>query len=153
MAQNPPIDPKSSATLALHRFGLGPRPGSVAAMGSDARGALLAELDRPGAGRIDSPDLLTSGVAARTAFAFKRERRTARQAERAGREANPQSAGVGGSPQAMMTEQPATPPVAAKQGPGVPQQIYLDEARARINAALGAEIGFAERLVWFWSNH
>src|SRR4029078_9290457 len=26
-------------------------------------------------------------------------------------------------------------------------------ARVRIAAALGAEIGFAERLVWFWSNH
>ena len=38
-------------------------------------------------------------------------------------------------------------------GPGVPQQIYLDEAKARIDAALAAEIGFVERLVWFWSNH
>src|SRR5262249_42195680 len=27
------------------------------------------------------------------------------------------------------------------------------EAKARIDAALGAEIGFAERLAWFWSNH
>ena len=35
----------------------------------------------------------------------------------------------------------------------MPQQIYLDEAKARIHAALGAEIGFVERLVWFWSNH
>ena len=35
----------------------------------------------------------------------------------------------------------------------MPQQIYLDEAKARFNAALGAEIGFVERLVWFWSNH
>src|ERR1700716_1795976 len=138
MAQNPPIDPKSSATLALHRFGLGPRAGSVAALGSAAPGAPPAELDRPGAGRIDGPDLLTSGVAARTAFAFKRERRAARQAGRAGGGGKPPNAGAGGSPQAMMTEQPATPPVAAKQGPGVPQQIYLDEARARINAALGA---------------
>jgi uncharacterized protein (DUF1800 family) len=148
---NPPIDPTVSAALALHRFGLGPRSGSVAAIASDVRGALLADLDRPGAGHIDSPDLLTSGIAARTAFAFKRERRTARQVERAAREANPQSAGA---PQATMnpTEQPAAP-LAAKQGPGVPQQIYLDEAKARINAALGAEIGFAERLVWFWSNH
>jgi uncharacterized protein (DUF1800 family) len=151
---NPPIDSTVSAALALHRFGLGPRSGSVAAIASDVRGALLAELDRPGAGHIDSPDLLTSGIAARTAFAFKRERRTARQVERAAREANPQIAGAGGPPQATMnpTEQPAAP-VAAKQGPGVPQQIYLDEAKARIDAALGAEIGFAERLVWFWSNH
>jgi uncharacterized protein (DUF1800 family) len=156
MAQSPAQDlaanPKASAALALHRFGLGPRPGSIAAIASDARGALLAELDRPGAGRITDPDLPTSGAAARSAFAFQRAQRTARQAERAAREANPQSAGAGGSTQEMMKDQPAAPP-AAKQGPGVPQQIYLDEAKARIDAALGAEIGFAERLVWFWSNH
>jgi uncharacterized protein (DUF1800 family) len=35
------------ANLALHRFGLGPRPGSIAAIQSDPRGALLAELARP----------------------------------------------------------------------------------------------------------
>jgi uncharacterized protein (DUF1800 family) len=29
----------------------------------------------------------------------------------------------------------------------------LEEAKARIDAALGAELGFVERLVWFWSNH
>lgn len=34
-----------------------------------------------------------------------------------------------------------------------PQEIYLGEAKARLEAALAAEIGFAERLVWFWSNH
>src|SRR3979490_3388540 len=96
---NPPIDPTVSAALALHRFGLGPRWGCVAAIASSVRGALLAELDRPGAGHIAGPDLLTSGIAARTAFAFKRERRTARQVERAAREANPQSAGAGDSPQ------------------------------------------------------
>ena len=45
------LDPKSQAALALHRFGLGPRAGSVAAMASDPRGALIAELDRGGAGR------------------------------------------------------------------------------------------------------
>jgi hypothetical protein len=27
------------------------------------------------------------------------------------------------------------------------------EAKARFHAALGADIGFAERLTWFWSNH
>ena len=35
----------------------------------------------------------------------------------------------------------------------VPQQIFFAEARARFDAAIGAEIGFVERLVWFWSNH
>jgi uncharacterized protein (DUF1800 family) len=35
----------------------------------------------------------------------------------------------------------------------LPRQLFLKEARARIDAALNAEIGFVERLVWFWSNH
>ena len=37
--------------------------------------------------------------------------------------------------------------------PPVPQQICLREARARLDSALAADIGFAERLAWFWSNH
>ena len=35
----------------------------------------------------------------------------------------------------------------------LPRQIFLNEAKARIDAAIDAEIGFVERLVWFWSNH
>ena len=33
------------------------------------------------------------------------------------------------------------------------QQIFFAEAKARIDAAVNAEFGFVERLVWFWSNH
>ena len=75
------LDPKAEAALALHRFGLGPRAGSIAAIASDPRGALLAELDRPGAGRIADSDLLTSGAAARAvAFQQKAQRQNARAA-------------------------------------------------------------------------
>src|SRR5262245_16029921 len=70
-------DSKTDAARALHRFGLGPRPGSIAAIASDPRGALLAEIERPGIGRIDDPQLLTSAQAARAAF----EARSARRAE------------------------------------------------------------------------
>jgi uncharacterized protein (DUF1800 family) len=35
----------------------------------------------------------------------------------------------------------------------LPRQLFRNEARARIDAALNAEIGLVERLVWFWSNH
>ncbi len=152
------LDPKAAAALALHRFGFGPRAGSVAAIASDARGALIAELDRPGAGRITDPDLPTSGAAARAAFKFLQAQRAARQAERATQKATPQPADGSMAAGAEMKpdEPPATPPQQAARpnpGPALPQQIYLDEAKARINAALGAEIGFAERLAWFWSNH
>jgi len=144
-------DPKAEAALALHRFGLGPRAGSIAVVASDPRGALLAELDRAGAGRIGNGDLLTSGTAARVAFAYQQAQRAARQAERAAQQAKAPSSG--GSPPEMK-DQSATPPAPMRNpGPGVPQQIYLSEAKARINAALDAEIGFVERLVWFWSNH
>jgi uncharacterized protein (DUF1800 family) len=70
-------DSTRNAALALHRFGLGPRPGTIAAIASDPRGALLAELERPGIGRIDNPELVTSAQAARAAF----EARAARQAQ------------------------------------------------------------------------
>jgi uncharacterized protein (DUF1800 family) len=148
-------DPKVSAAFALHRFGFGPRAGSIAAIATDPRGALLADLDRPGAGRIADGDLLTVGEAARAAFDFRQERKAARLVERAEREAAkaapkpPEPAPAGKEP-AMADAQ--TPP---KFNPGaaIPQQIYRQEAQARIDAALNAEIGFAERLAWFWSNH
>src|ERR1700710_2990253 len=70
-----PPDPKFAAAFALHRFGLGPRAGSIAAIASDPRGALLAELDRPNIGRIAGTDLMTSAQAVRAAFEFRAERR------------------------------------------------------------------------------
>jgi len=143
------LDAKAEAALALFRFGLGPRAGLIAGIASDPRGALLAELDGAGAGRIGNADLLTSGTAARVAFAFQQAQRAARQAERAA-----QQAGGGAAPPQMQDQSAAPPPAPVRNpGPGVPQQIYLAEAKARIHAALGAEIGFLERLVWFWSNH
>ena len=59
------------------------------------------------------------------------------------------------APAACAAECRGSPPAgrAAANRVRVPQQIYLEEAKARFDAALGAEIGFVERLVWFWSNH
>jgi uncharacterized protein (DUF1800 family) len=63
------IDPNTHAALVLHRFGFGPRLDGIAAIATDPRGALLAELDRPGAGRLLDAHLLSSGDAGRAAFA------------------------------------------------------------------------------------
>jgi uncharacterized protein (DUF1800 family) len=41
----------------------------------------------------------------------------------------------------------------AVPSPPLPQQLFLQEARARLDAAINADIGYVERLVWFWSNH
>src|SRR6516225_4963980 len=118
------LDPKAEAALALYRFGLGPRAGSIAGIRSDPRGALLAELDGAGAGRIGNADLLASGTAARVAFAFQQAQRAARQAERAAQQA---TAPGGGASPPQMNAQSAPPPPARNPGPGLPQQIYLAE--------------------------
>jgi uncharacterized protein (DUF1800 family) len=149
-------DPTRDAALALHRFGLGPRPGSLAAIATDPRGALLAELERPGVGRIDSPDLMSSAQASRAAFEARAARRAQSiVAERARKEAEKMAQAQGMSDEAAKMEDAAkpasTPP--AEQAPTPERQYFLKEVKARLDAAFLAEIGFAERLVWFWSNH
>jgi uncharacterized protein (DUF1800 family) len=132
---------KAIAALALHRFGMGPRAGSIAAIESDPRGALLAELERPRAGEVAAPDL--PGTVA--------EANAERQAKRilAARAQKEVKGGEGG----QQADNGMAARVAAEGVPDPGRQIYLNEARVRIDAALAAEIGFAERLVWFWSNH
>ncbi len=137
-------DKQLDAALALHRFGFGPRGDAIARISSDPRGALLAELDRPDGALIHDPDLLDSGEAARAVFDFRQDRKAVRFAQRA-----EQAMAANVNPSASPNpNQPPKPP-----GPGLPQQIYLAEAKARFDRATDAEPGFLERLVWFWSNH
>ena len=92
------LSSKAQAALALHRFGLGPRAGSIAAIASDPRGALNAELDRPGAGRIVDPDLRDSGAASRAVGYFLQAQRDLRQKANDGnaeRESTESCAGAG----------------------------------------------------------
>jgi uncharacterized protein (DUF1800 family) len=137
MSANPSLD----AALALHRFGFGPRGDAVAKLAVDPPGMLLAELDHPDAALIRDANLLDSGEAARAVFDFRQERKAVQFAQRADQD----MATNGNAAQGV---NPVRPP-----GPGLPQQIYLAEAKARFDRALDADTGFVERLVWFWSNH
>src|SRR5258708_38902441 len=149
------IDPKSEAALALHRFGLGPRAEAIAKLAADPRGALLADLERPGAGAIDDPNLLTSAEAALAGRDFRQVRKAARLAERVVQDANQQAAqqaarsatkaGHDTQPGADMSSdmmsgsnmksgsdaKQAAPAAAHDPGPGIPQLIYLEEAKCR----------------------
>jgi uncharacterized protein (DUF1800 family) len=136
------------AALILHRFGFGPRAGSIEAIASDPRAALLAELDKPGAGQIANQDLPTSGAANRAVFEYNAERNA--NQKRVRREAEQTAMANPGKENTM--EAAAEAPAKPEEVP-LPRQLFLNEARARIDAALDAEIGFVERLVWFWSNH
>ena len=145
---------KTEALMVLHRFGMGPRPGSITAIESDPRGALIAELERPFAGEIAADELPSSAKAYRAVTdAYAKRQAKARVAKKEQDAKRQMMAEV-----APMTEETApgmemANKVAAEAVPDPGRSIYLDEARLRIAAALSAEIGFAERLVWFWSNH
>src|SRR5437870_120937 len=159
---NMTTNPKFEAALALHRFGFGPVAGSIAAIADDPRGALLADLERPGAGRVAAANLPNSGQAARAFFEFRAERQAKEKlAQRAKKETEAKGMVVGtadgnavnpnGDAQAPKPEPAQTQQ--SPQPPPLPAQLVQNEAKVRIEAAVAAEIGFVERLVWFWSNH
>ncbi len=148
------LDPRGAA-LALHRFGFGPRPGSIAAIAPDPTAALVADLDRPNAGEISSAGLLSSGAINRATVQFNaertaKERLEARRREeaKAAAQAGQMAAEAGTMEAAVKTPNPQLPQ------PETPMLTNLfAEAKAHFDAAVRAETGFAERLVWFWANH
>jgi uncharacterized protein (DUF1800 family) len=151
-----------AAALALHRFGFGPVGDSISAIANDPRGALLADLDRPGAGQIAAV-LPSSTDAARQVSDFRAAQQAQQKlAQRAKQEADAKSASMSNAAMANASMSAnmsdagnaaaAAPPKPANQPP-LPQQLLLAEAKVRFDAAATTDIGFVERLVWFWSNH
>ena len=141
-----PSDSQSQAALALHRFGFGPKPGDIARIAADPRGALIAEL-KAGPKAIDDPTLSSSAEDARHTAAFQQERKREREARRM------QPASGGGAISRDMAGAESNEMSVRKPSPPLPQRIYLQEAEAHYQAALDTNIGLVERLVWFWSNH
>jgi uncharacterized protein (DUF1800 family) len=124
------------ASVAANRFGLGARPGEIARMGDDPRGALKAQL-QGGAPSIRDAALQDTATILSRAAQLRLERREHRRAPGA------ESAGGGSS---------ALPGSFQKLGV-MYRGVYLDEAVARMHAAVLADRSFLERLVHFWSNH
>jgi len=145
------------AALTLSRFGLGARDGSLAAIGSDPRGALRQEVTTralampAGAELKSSPELLVD------LYGFLKERRLER--ERKNEKATQQSAaGRPMSRRQMMAggqnPAPAGPAAGAGNNPPMPQLVFLAEVDARFNGTMREPvIGFPERLAMFWANH
>ena len=122
---------KAEAVLALHRFGMGPRPGSIAAIEADPRGALIAELDRPPTSELAAANLPSSAKAFRAvtdayakrqakAIVAKKEQDAKRQ-QMAEAPAMTEGAAQGAGEMAAKMAAEAVP------DPGRP--IYLEEAR------------------------
>ena len=137
--------PSDKSVHALQRFGLGARPGDLARVQRDPVGALQAEINRPRATLLSKPGLLSTFEAIKASDEYKVERRKRLAAEPSPAEdAAAMSASSRRGKDMMERQQSAL---------GSSQEIYRDEVVARYEAAQKAECGFAERLVWFWSNH
>src|SRR4029077_4662798 len=158
---------KEAAALALHRFGFGPAANSIAAIAADPQGALLADLERPQAGLV-AANLPSSAESAREVFDFRAEQAAKQKlALRAPQQVEAENAAnlvdcrkpsnaPCAAPDANEAANQQPPPMAKPApppAPPLPQRLFQDEAKARFDAALSADIGFVERLVWFWSNH
>ncbi|HEY3730384.1 MAG TPA: DUF1800 domain-containing protein [Steroidobacteraceae bacterium] len=120
-----------SAAIAANRFGLGARPGELAAIGSDARGWLEAQLH--GALPLLTDTRLRSTRDILTDAASVRE-----QIQAARRAASSSPDGAQG---------------AFMRLPQLFRPIYLSEVQARLQCATDTDRPWVERLVHFWSNH
>src|SRR5580693_2610190 len=142
------LDPKGAA-LALHRFGFGPKAGSIAALAPDPLGALFADLDAPDAGQIANTYLPTSGAENRAVYEANAEQLAKQKLERRRKEVAQAAMASGGAEngaEQMAQEKPDAQkpdmqkPDAPKPVP-LPRQIFLSEAKARYRAAINADIG------------
>jgi uncharacterized protein (DUF1800 family) len=144
--------PSDKSVHALQRFGLGARPGDLARVQNDPIGALRAEINQPGVALLSKSELLSTPEALDTLLEIVFERRKRQAAEpkpksqSMGDGSTPAAKPRGGKPMAMQASQRNDVPVSS-------QDIYRDEVAARYEFMQKAECGFAERLVWFWSNH
>jgi uncharacterized protein (DUF1800 family) len=139
--------------LGESRFGLGPRSGQRHS--GDIRTALLNEIDQ-GNALLAQADLPASPEAFLSIRAFQKGR-----AKRAGRSPGTQPPDSMAMADGMAADgmKPVAEPMnnmpgnAAKGERPVPQMLFQNEAKARLARAQALSPGFAERLVWFWSNH
>ena len=121
--------PKTAAAIAANRFGLGARPGELAAVGTDPGKWLLRQLkgappilDEEG---LEGAGLRPSAETLAKAIELRKEKRTG--------EKNAQAA--------------------ALKLPALYRPIYIDEVVARFSHAVATERPFLERLTQFWNNH
>ena len=120
------------AAIAANRFGLGARPGELAAITGDPRGWLTAQLQGVPPQIVDPA--LQSSVYVVT---------TLEEMQRANREARAQASMAGGQ---------AAVPAAVNRG-AVYRPQYIAEVTARLRQGVTTDRPFLERITQFWTNH
>ena len=108
-------DPKLDAAIALHRFGFRPAGDAIATIAGDPRGAMLADLERPGAGLVAARNLPDSAVASRAFNEYRAElaakqklaQRAKQTAEAAGRDIDEDDAATAADAEDKAAEPPS----------------------------------------------
>ncbi|WP_262027018.1 DUF1800 family protein [Microvirga sp. Mcv34] len=138
----------ANIALALARFGLGARGNDLAESRSDVRGFLSQDIEgwRSAQGHLQStPEILAALQQENRRVELARSLRTSPYDRRDGALLA----------RAMDEADASAKPLPQAEAPRnvIPQDTYRDEVLARTQVALEAKSGFAERMVWFWSNH
>jgi uncharacterized protein (DUF1800 family) len=121
--------------IAANRYGLGARPGELQAIGSDARGWLLRQIE----GTRAVPDSIAKLAPSTDVFkAFTEGKQEKRSARAAARQGDRQSEAA----------QRLVEGIRTKLLP-----MYLDQVAARYQIATYSDEPFRERLTHFWTNH
>ncbi len=116
------------AAIAVNRFGLGARPGEIAACSADPRGWLLSQLK-------GTPPVIADPGLKNTATMMA----TIDQARAQNRQAKAQSNGQAANALVKLGE--------------IYRPEYVAEVTARLQLAVATERPFLERITQFWSNH
>jgi uncharacterized protein (DUF1800 family) len=152
--------------IAVHRFGLGARPGEIARASGNPKAWLIDQLSggapmpeappggAPNAGKLVSEEEDYKAEKVRT----KGEKAARKEAK--GKIKGEKTADASSSmTSAPMTSAPMTNAAAAvpmpedKDGGNMRKQVYNQEMAARLALGITTDKPFAERLVRFWSNH
>ena len=123
-----------AAAIAANRFGLGARPGDIARIAADPRGALRAQITGA-APSLEDANLPDSADVIEREAQLRLERKQLKQR-------SPGDATGDAATQADLQKLPA-----------LLRPIYIDDAVARMRAGVSTDRPMLERLVQFWSNH
>ena len=124
----------AAATIAVNRFGLGARPGELAKVSADPRAWLLDQAGRKSAFEMRADGLVTTRTAADALAGYLEDQKKKKAAKAGTLSADDEVAAIL-KPLKQLND------------------ITLDEIEARANHGLTTPDSFAERLVYFWSNH
>ena len=122
----------TAAAIAANRFGLGARPGELAAVGSSAGEWLLRQL-KGAPPVLSGEELRPSAETLAKVLELRREMAEDRRGKKSGEE--------------------KAPVAAALKLPAIYRPVYVDEVVARFSHSITTERPFLERLTQFWTNH